>query len=152
MASQHEIQSGWYKGIEKLLHGIYAGIKVAYLATVVKYNPKKHVADILPLVIGSDGQKSAQFLDIPVAKSCYYLDEWFDKVSGEFAKIDAKTGSNLSKKIPPESPKKPIMHKGAVVVVVVLDRDSDNWDGAKPFKLNSSRLHDSNDSIIVGVM
>jgi len=137
--SQDEGQKAWYKGMHKFHHGIFTGIKVCYLASVIKYDKKKHIADILPLANTSDGEKSAQYLEVPVSKNCYAIDDLIAKIKAS----NAVGGL----------PSKPYMRKGVVVVVVVLDKDCDNWNGkAATFMPNSSRLHDANDSIIVGVM
>lgn len=47
------------------------------------------------------------------------------------------------------------MRAGVPVVAVVLDRDNDNWKGGRAvnnYIPNSSRLHDANDAIIIGVL
>ena len=47
------------------------------------------------------------------------------------------------------------MRAGIPVVAVVLDRDNDNWEGGRAvnnYIPNSSRLHDANDAIIIGVL
>lgn len=141
MASISENDLAWYYGIEKLKHGIISEINCAFLAKVIKYSSKKHIADIKPLVRMSNGQESAQFLDIPVSENCYLIDELIDKIRSAMR----KQGVVL--------PTRHFMRAGAIVVCVVLDRDSDNFDGsASTYMPNSSRLHNSNDSIIVSVL
>lgn len=132
--AQNEANETAYKAIQKIVHGIMTNIECAQIAKVIKYNAKKHIADIQPLANTSDGQSSAQYLDVPVTANCYLLDEFLEK-----------SGSKL--------PKKKLMRKGAIVVTVILDRDNDNWDGSgstyMPF---TSRLHDANDAVVVGVL
>lgn len=132
--AQNEANETAYQAIQKIVHGIMTNIECAQIAKVIKYNAKKHIADIQPLANTSDGQSSAQYLDVPVTANCYLFDEFFEK-----------SGSKL--------PKKKLMRKGAIVVTVILDRDNDNWDGSgstyMPF---TSRLHDANDAVVVGVL
>lgn len=130
-----------YRGMQNLKHAIKAEIECAQIAKVIKYNAKKHVADIQPLAKTSDGQASAQYLDVPVAASCYLFDEFIDQSKTALEKGGFKL------------PKKKLLRKGAVVVTVVLDRDNDNWKGAGGTYLpDTGRLHDANDAVIVGVL
>ena len=74
-----------------------------------------------------------------------------DRLKPELAKIDAHVGSNLTGRLPT----KRLMRAGVPVVAVVLDRDNDNWKGGRAvnnYIPNSSRLHDANDAIIIGVL
>lgn len=136
-----ENNRAWYYGIEKLKHGIISEINCAFLAKVIKYSKKEHVADIKPLARMSDGQESAQFLDIPVSDNCYLIDELIDKIRSAMD----KQGVVL--------PRKHFMRAGALVVCIVLDRDSDNFNGStSTYMPNSSRLHNANDSVIVSVL
>ncbi len=154
-ASQNHVRTGVNRGVEKLLHRISAEISATYLATIVNYNKKKHVADILPLANSSDGETSAQYLDIPVAKTVYLIDEWIEKFSSEFTKLDANTkhvNTEFMKKLKEIRPK-PYLRKGTVVVVAVLDRDSQAWDGSgTTYTPTTGRLHDPNDSIIIALV
>lgn len=142
MANAHnDAYAAMYRGMENLKHAIKAEIECAQIAKVIKYNAKKHVADIQPLAKTSDGQASAQYLDVPVAANCYLFDEFVDKSKTALEKGGFKL------------PKKKLMRKGAVVVTVVLDRDNNNWKGAGSTYLpDSGRLHDANDAVIVGVL
>lgn len=139
-SSQAELKKAWYHGMHKFEHGIYAGIKSFYIAKVVKYDKKKHLADVLPLANWSDGTKSAQYLDVPVIESCYLWDEWVDAFRPEFVG---------------KLPKRRFMRAGVPVVVAVLDRDNDNWGGGRSvntFTPNSGRIHDANDSVVIGIL
>lgn len=136
-SSQAELKKAWYHGMHKFEHGIYAGIKSFYIAKVVKYDKSKHIADVLPLANWSDGTKSAQYLDVPVIESCYLFDEM----------ADALRAGKL--------PKKHFMRAGVPVVCAVLDRDNDAWKGGRSvetFTPASGRIHDANDSVIIGVL
>ena len=149
--SQNEERKAAMNAMRKFQWGILAGMDNALIAKVIDYNEGEHTADILPLANSSGGETSAQYLDIPVAESCYMIDEIIERRKPEYEKVDAKTGSNLVDKLP----KKKLMRKGVPVVAVVLDRDNDNWEGGRAvntYTPNSSRVHDANDAIIVGVL
>ena len=149
--SQNEERKAAMNAMRKFQWGILAGMDNALIAKVIDYNEGEHTADILPLANSSGGETSAQYLDIPVAESCYMIDEFIERLKPEYEKVDAKTGSNLVDKLP----KKKLMRKGVPVVAVVLDRDNDNWEGGRAvntYTPNSSRVHDANDAIIVGVL
>jgi hypothetical protein len=147
--SQKRLQSSWYESFQKIIYGIVASIDCSYLAVVTRYDDEKHVADILPLMNTSYGESSAQFLEVPMLENCYRFDDWLKKVKPDFEAIDAKIDTKLAK----SAPKKPKMKKGAVVLVVCLDGNTDNWDGTGvTFTPETNRRHDANDSIIVGVI
>ena len=149
--SQNEERKAAINAMRKFQWGILAGMDNAFIAKVIDYNEKEHTADILPLANSSDGETSAQYLDIPVAESCYMIDEINERLKPEYKRIDTEIGSNLVDKLP----KKKLMRKGVPVVAVVLDRDNDNWEGGRAvntYTPNSSRVHDANDAIIVGVL
>lgn len=148
--SQNEEKNAWYAGFRNFKFGIMSELSTAYIAKVVRYDKSTHTADLLPLANGSDGQESAQYLDVPVAESCYILDEVLDRLKSEFDKVDHHKGiSNITSKYPA----KPLMRVGVPVVAVTLDRDNDNWDGGtNTYTPNSSRLHDANDAIVVAVL
>lgn len=138
--SQNEQRKAWFNGFTKLKWGILSEIRCAFIAKVVKYNSKKHVADIQPLANFSDGTESAQFLDVPVAESCYIIDDILDRLKPNFAN---------------HYPKQHFMRTGVPVVAVVLDRDNDNWKGGREvntYTPNSSRLHNANDAIVIAVL
>lgn len=155
--SKNESLRGWFDAFSKITHNMNVSIRVAYLAKVIKYDKDKHTADILPLANFSNGDISAQYLDVPVAEQCYIIDELIDRYKPELQKLD--TNSRLPEhketKLVEKLPKKKFMRKGVPVVVVVLDRDNDNWAGgrtANNYTPNTARMHDANDSIIVGVL
>lgn len=145
MASQkNPVNQAWYKGIERLKHGIMSEIRCAQIAKVIKYDAKKHIADIQPLANMSDGQPSAQYLDIPVAANCYVIDDVVSHIKSDKAWL-SKHDITL--------PKKKLMGEGTIVIAVILDRDNDNWDGSgTTYSPETSRLHDANDAIIIGVL
>lgn len=148
MTKQKDKQDAWYSAMQRLVHAITTDIDCAYLARVVSYDSKNHTADIQPLAANSDGSERAQYLDVPVSSTVYAVDELLAALKSEFKIIDKETGSGLVDALPG-----PSMANGAVVVVVCLDQDSDNYaaDG-NIYSLASSRQHSANDSIIVGVM
>lgn len=149
--SQYSENTDWYKAVRKLKWGFLSKFNTAFIAEVVDYDKKKHIATVLPLAESSSGEVSAQYLDVPVSENCYMIDEIIKRLKPELTKIDKKCGSNIVKKLP----KKQLMRKGVPVVAVVLDRDNDNWAGGRAtntYMPNSSRLHDANDAIIIGVL
>lgn len=148
MVKQKDKQDAWYNAMQRLVHAITTDIDCAYLARVVSYDSKNHTADIQPLAATSDGAERAQYLDVPVASTVYAPDELLQALKSEFKIIDKETGSGLVSALPV-----PSMATGAIVVVVCLDQDSDNYsaDGGV-YSLASSRQHSANDSVIVGVM
>lgn len=152
-SSQNQLQKGATDAIAMFKHGIFAEMRSAYIAKVIKYDKKKHLADVQPLANLSSGEESAQYLDIPVAESCYMLDEVMDRLKPEFVKVDSMKHSTSN--IVGKYPKKKFMREGVPVVVAVLDRDMDNWNGGRSintFTPNTSRLHDGNDSIVIAVL
>lgn len=157
MGSQAEEQQAWYQGFMRIVHGITIGISCFYIAQVVKYKKETHTADIKPLANLSDGQESAQILDVPVTEQCYILDEIIERYKPELEKLDAnsKLPDHKETKLVNKLPKKKYMRKGVPVVVAVLDRDNDNWAGgrdASSYTPNTGRIHDQNDSIIIGIL
>lgn len=156
MASAHnELVEIANRAFGNMLFGVKASISVAYIATVVKYDKKHHTADILPLHNLSDGQTSAQVPGVPVSRNCYYMDEWWDRVRDYFEILDeSKHKTKFLKQMTPKKPRKPQMHKGATVIVVVLDRDYQNWnpEASTTFTPETSRLHDISDSVIIGTV
>lgn len=150
-SSQNQLQKAAFQGVQMFKHGIFSEIRTSYIAKVLSYDSQKHVADIQPLANLSNGQQSAQYLDVPVAESCYIIDEIMDRMQSEFSKVDSMKHSTSN--IVSKYPKHHLMRPGVPVVVNVLDRDLDNWNGkAETFAPNSSRLHDANDSIVVAVL
>lgn len=149
--SQNDLQTGMYNAVRKFRHAISNEIDTAFLAKIVKYDRSRHVADVQPLANASNGMKSAQFLELPVAESCYMLDEWFDRIRSEFSKLDSNSynGTSLAGKFP----SKRLLRPGVPVVCIVLDRDMDNWDGkGSTFDPNTGRMHDANDSVVIAVL
>jgi len=155
MASQAGLQNSADDAMEKIIHHILLETNVAELAKVVKYDKKKHLADLLPLTNLPNGEPSAQLLDVPVVKSCYQLDELIEKIKPDFNDVDVfttehgkKIGSSFVKKLP-----KKVMKKDAVVIVLFLNRDMDKWKGGNgTFTPETNRLHDINDGIVIGVI
>lgn len=148
MTKQKDKQDAWYNAVQRLVHAITTDIDCAYLARVVSYDSKNHTADIQPLAATSDGAKRAQYLDVPVSSTVYAVDELLEALKSELKIVDKETGSGLVNALPG-----PSMTTGAVVVVVCLDQDSDNYSAdGNVYSLASSRQHSANDSIIVGVM
>ncbi|WP_131501267.1 hypothetical protein [Lactobacillus crispatus] len=153
-ASQAELQTAGYDAIRNFRHAIFAETEVSNLARVIRYDRKNHLADIQPLANMSDGSESAQYLDVPVVENCYIIDEMIDALKSEFEKVDenSKLPEHAATSFVAKLPKKRLLRPGIVVVYVVLDRDSDNWSrDATTFTPGSTRMHDANDAIIIGI-
>lgn len=162
-SAQNELQNAAYRAVENFRDAMFTETECAFIARITKYDKGKHVADVQPLTKLSDGTDSAQYLDIPVAENCYMLDELVDALKPEFEKADqnhtipAHDGvpAHIHTSLAGKLPKKHLLRVGVPVVCVVLDRDNDNWAGgndASTYMPNTSRTHDANDSIIVGVL
>ena len=129
----------------------------AFIAKIVKYDSKKHLADVQPLANLIDGQKASQLLEIPVAENCYIIDEILERLKPDFtatdtnSRIPAHDNSNFVNHFP----KHKLLRAGVPVVCVTLDRDNDNWKGGREvntYNPNTLRAHDINDSIVIGVL
>lgn len=129
----------------------------AFIAKIVKYDSKKHLADVQPLANLIDGQKASQLLEIPVAENCYIIDEILERLKPDFtatdtnSRIPAHDNSNFVNHFP----KHKLLRAGVPVVCVTLDRDNDNWKGgreANTYDPETLRTHDINDSIVIGVL
>lgn len=129
----------------------------AFIAKIVKYDSKKHLADVQPLANLIDGQKASQLLEIPVAENCYIIDEILERLKPDFtatdtnSRIPAHDNSNFVS----HYPKHKLLRAGVPVVCVTLDRDNDNWKGgreANTYDPATLRTHDINDSIVIGVL
>ncbi len=156
-SSQNELQNAAYNAVQNFRDAIFTETECCYIARIVKYDKKKHLADVQPLTQLSEGMDSAQYLDIPVAENCYMMDEMLDALKLEFGKVDKNTSlpEHESTSFVQKLPKKQLLRVGVPVVCAVLDRDNDNWKGgrdATTFMPNTSRTHDANDSIVIGVL
>lgn len=123
----------------------------AFIAKIVKYDSKKHLADVQPLANLIDGQKASQLLEIPVAENCYIIDEILERLKPDFTATDTNSHSNFVS----HYPKHRLLRAGVPVVCVVLDRDNDNWKGGREvntYDPETLRTHDINDSIVIGVL
>ena len=129
----------------------------AFIAKIVKYDSKKHLADVQPLANLIDGQKASQLLEIPVAENCYIIDEILERLKPDFtatdtnSRIPAHDNSNFVSHYPEHK----LLRAGVPVVCVTLDRDNDNWKGgreANTYDPATLRTHDINDSIVIGVL
>ena len=88
--SQNEERKAAINAMRKFQWGILAGMDNAFIAKVIDYNEGEHTADILPLANSSDGETSAQYLDIPVAESCYMIDEIIERLKPEYERLMLK--------------------------------------------------------------
>lgn len=129
----------------------------AFIAKIVKYDSKKHLADVQPLANLIDGQKASQLLEIPVAENCYIIDEILERLKPDFTAVDtnSRIPAHDNSNFVSHYPKHKLLRAGVPVVCVTLDRDNDNWKGgreANTYDPETLRTHDINDSIVIGVL
>lgn len=129
----------------------------AFIAKIVKYDSKKHLADVQPLANLIDGQKASQLLEIPVAENCYIIDEILERLKPDFTATDtnSRISAHDNSNFVSHYPKHKLLRAGVPVVCVTLDRDNDNWKGgreANTYDPETLRTHDINDSIVIGVL
>lgn len=155
--SRNELNTYAIKAIKHLNDRNRMSYASAWIGKIVKYDSKKHLADVQPLANLLDGQKSAQVLEIPVSENCYIIDEILERLKPDFTATD--TNSHISahdnSNFVSHYPKHRLLRAGVPVVCVVLDRDNDNWKGgreANTYDPETLRTHDINDSIVIGVL
>lgn len=129
----------------------------AFIAKIVKYDSTKHLADVQPLANLIDGQKASQLLEIPVAENCYIIDEILERLKPDFTATDtnSRMPAHDNSNFVSHYPKHKLLREGVPVVCVTLDRDNDNWKGgreANTYDPETLRMHDINDSIVIGVL
>lgn len=129
----------------------------AFIAKIVRYDSKKHLADVQPLANLIDGQKASQLLEIPVAENCYIIDEILERLKPDFTAADtnSRISAHDNSNFVSHYPKHKLLRAGVPVVCVTLDRDNDNWKGgreANTYDPETLRTHDINDSIVIGVL
>lgn len=149
--SRNELNTYAIRAIKHLNDRNRMNYASAWIGKIVKYNSKKHLADVQPLANLLDGQKSAQVLEIPVSENCYIIDEILERLKPDFTATDTNSHSNFVN----HYPKHKLLRAGVPVVCVVLDRDNDNWKGgreANTYDPETLRTHDINDSIVIGVL
>ena len=149
--SRNELNTYAIRAIKHLNDRNRMSYASAWIGKIVKYNSKKHLADVQPLANLLDGQKSAQVLEIPVSENCYIIDEILERLKPDFTATDTNSHSNFVS----HYPKHRLLRAGVPVVCVVLDRDNDNWKGGREvntYNPNTLRAHDINDSIVIGVL
>ena len=151
--SRNELNTYAIRAIKHLNDRNRMSYASAWIGKIVKYNSKKHLADVQPLANLLDGQKSAQVLEIPVSENCYIIDEILERLKPDFTATD--TNSHISahdnSNFVSHYPKHKLLRAGVPVVCVVLDRDNDNWK-ANTYDPETLRTHDINDSIVIGVL
>lgn len=149
--SRNELNTYAIRAIKHLNDRNRMNYASAWIGKIVKYDSKKHLADVQPLANLLDGQKSAQVLEIPVSENCYIIDEILERLKPDFTATDTNLHSNFVS----HYPKHKLLRAGVPVVCVVLDRDNDNWKGgreANTYDPETLRTHDINDSIVIGVL
>ena len=161
--SRNELNTYAIRAIKHLNDRNRMNYASAWIGKIVKYNSKKHLADVQPLANLLDGQKSAQVLEIPVSENCYIIDEILERLKPDFTATDTNSRISAHDGVPAHDnsnfvshyPKHKLLRAGVPVVCVVLDRDNDNWKGgrkANTYDPETLRTHDINDSIVIGVL
>ena len=155
--SRNELNTYAIRAIKHLNDRNRMNYASACIGKIVKYNSKKHLADVQPLANLLDGQKSAQVLEIPVSENCYIIDEILERLKQDFTATDtnSRISAHDNSNFVSHYPKHKLLRAGVPVVCVVLDRDNDNWKGgreANTYDPETLRTHDINDSIVIGVL
>ncbi|EEI25663.1 hypothetical protein [Lentilactobacillus hilgardii] len=115
---------------------VLSDIHGAIRCKIVKVNADK-TYDVQPLALFSDGTKRPQLLSLQasfIPIKIKYHDDIGD--SHSFSPFFAEMIINYQ--------------VGDVVVVVFEDRDTSNAKGDSVYKIDSERMHDANDGVIVG--
>lgn len=115
---------------------IMGELSSAMRCKIVKVNSDK-TYDVQPLALYADGTKRPQLLGL---SACYipikikYHDDIGDAHS--YSPFYAEMTINYA--------------VGDVVMVIFEDRDTSNAKGSSAYKIDSERMHDKNDGVIVG--
>lgn len=115
---------------------IMSDMSIAMRCKIVKVNSDK-TYNVQPLALYTDGTKRPQLLSLQasfIPIKIKYHDDIGD--SHDFSPFYAEMTVNYQ--------------VGDVVVVVFEDRDTSNAKGNNVFKIDSERMHDKNDGVIVG--
>ncbi|GED92535.1 hypothetical protein LBSG162_16400 [Lentilactobacillus buchneri subsp. silagei] len=122
--------------MDQLKNDVMSDIHSAIRCKIVKVNADK-TYDVQPLALFSDGTKRPQLLSLQasfIPIKIKYHDDIGD--SHDFSPFYAEMIINYQ--------------VGDVVIVVFEDRDTSNAKGNNVFKIDSERMHDANDGVIIG--
>lgn len=122
--------------MDQFKNDVMSDIHSAIRCKIVKVNVDK-TYDVQPLALFSDGTKRPQLLSLQasfIPIKIKYHDDIGD--SHDFSPFYAEMIINYQ--------------VGDVVIVVFEDRDTSNAKGNNVFKIDSERMHDANDGVIIG--
>lgn len=105
------------------------------IGKIVKNDKKRHECNVQLLPLQMDNQKPAIVSRAIIPASLYKQDELN-------AKLAKKNDIKYSR----------LLKVGAVVSIGFFDREIDNFDGAKNYKIDTDRMHSLNDPVILGVI
>ena len=121
---------------EVLPKAISAQINCINIGKVTHYDTKRHLADVQPLPLQLDNEKTAVVTNALVPASIYVQDD----LNAQLAKANKVKYNKL-------------MKVGSVVTVGFFDRELDNYhDNNANYKIESDRMHSLNDPVILGVI
>ena len=121
---------------ETLPKAIASQINCITIAKVTHYDTKRHLADVQPLPLQLDNEKTAVVTNAIVPASIYAQ----DSLNAQLAKANKIKYNKL-------------MKVGSVVTVGFFDRELDNYhDNNANYKIESDRMHSLNDPVILGVI
>lgn len=121
---------------EVLPKAISAQINCINIGKVTHYDTKRHLADVQPLPLQLDNEKTAVVTNALVPASIYVQDD----LNVQLAKANKIKYTKL-------------MKVGSVVTVGFFDRELDNYhDNNANYKIESDRMHSLNDPVILGVI
>lgn len=122
--------------MDQFKNDVMSDIHSAIRCKIVKVNADK-TYDVQPLALFSDGTKRPQLLSLQASFIPIKI-KYHDDIgnSHDFSPFYAEMIINYQ--------------VGDVVIVVFEDRDTSNAKGNDVFKIDSERMHDANDGVIIG--
>lgn len=122
--------------MDQFKNDVMSDIHSAIRCKIVKVNVDK-TYDVQPLALFSDGTKRPQLLSLQASFIPIKI-KYHDDIgnSHDFSPFYAEMIINYQ--------------VGDVVIVVFEDRDTSNAKGNDVFKIDSERMHDANDGVIIG--
>lgn len=120
--SRNELNTYVIKAIKHLNDRNRMSYASAWIGKIVKYDSKKHLADVQPLANLLDGQKSAQVLEIPVSENCYIIDEILERLKPDFTATDtnSRISAHDNSNFVSHYPKHKLLRAGVPVVLSLI--------------------------------
>lgn len=135
-ADPHNLLKTFY--LRQLPKIIGARISCLTVAKVTRYKKAQHECNVQPLPKQSDDNKR------PIYNYCI--------VPASIYKQDAVNKAIYQSHKIPGVPKWQPLRRGSVVVIGAMDRELDNFNGKKPYKIETNRMHSYNDAVVLGVI